>query len=244
MDENNVGLVVSYALIGFWLPAYVLVIWHGFKEKTYGMPIVAMCGNWPWEIMLGAGMVRACPIAWEACPQPLIQGLNAGAAVLDAFIVYTIFKFGRDKFSDSLMRRYYYPILIFGLVSSAAIQYTATVELGFPNIFDLAIGGQTPDYLPLQDQGGPLTAFGLTLLAGVLFITMLRQRDSLEGQSFYIALFMLLGNFFAYLFLFLLGEIIGVITVLYVGTLLLNFIYVAMVYRKCRALGINPWLNF
>ncbi|MCI0577806.1 MAG: hypothetical protein L0331_16590, partial [Chloroflexi bacterium] len=94
------------------------------------------------------------------------------------------------------------------------------------------------------DQGGPLTAFGLTLLAGVLFITMLRQRDSLEGQSFYIALFMLLGNFFAYLFLFLLGEIIGVITVLYVGTLLLNFIYVAMVYRKCRALGINPWLNF
>jgi hypothetical protein len=241
MENRDFWLYVTYFFLAlFWLPAYILIARRGFIEKTYGMPIVAMLGNWPWEWIYGFNLDSPCPVVWSTCPERPLQLANFASMFLDAFIVYTIFKFGRDKFSNPFIRKYYYPILIFGLISSFAIQYTFITEVGFPNINHLPVKGQIPLFLP-GDEGGSYSAYILTFVMGVLFIHMLTERKSLEGQSFIIAVLMMLGNVACYAFLAILQELTPLLTVLFVLTLFVNIIYTVMTYQKSIELGINPF---
>lgn len=240
MEDREVWLYVTYGFLAlFWLPAYILIARRGFIDKTYGMPIVAMLGNWPWEWIFGLNLASPCPIVWDTCPERPLQLANFGSMFLDGFIVYTIVRFGREQFSNPFIRKYFYPILIFGLISSFAIQYTFITEVGFPNIHNLTVNGQVPLFLP-GDSGGSYSAYILTFVMGILFIYMLTQRNSLEGQSFIIAMAMLLGNVAAFVFIAILNELTPLLNVLFVLTLFVNIVYAAMVFRKSQELGINP----
>jgi hypothetical protein len=241
MENRDFWLYVMYGFLAlFWLPAYILIARRGFIEKTYGMPIVAMLGNWPWEWIYGLNLDSACPLVWDTCPQRWLQLANFASMFLDAFIVYTVFRFGRQKFTNPFIQKYYYPILIFGLIASFGIQYTFITEVGFPNVHSLQVDGQVPRFLA-GDEGGSYSAYILTFLMGVLFINMLTQRNSLEGQSFIIALAMMLGNVAAYIFILILNEQTPLLNVLFYLTLFVNVVYVAMTYRKSIELRINPW---
>jgi hypothetical protein len=78
-------------------------------------------------------------------------------------------------------------------------------------------------------------------MMGLLFIALITSRGDLRGQSFYIALFMLLGNVGAFLFdLTAASRMPTLVYVLVAATLSVNAIYVLMVYRKVRELGLNP----
>ena len=133
--------------------------------------------------------------------------------------------------------------MIFGLIASFAIQYTFITEVGFPNIHQLTVNGQVPLFLA-GDEGGSYSAYILTFLMGVLFIFMLTERNSLEGQSFWIALTMMLGNVAAFVFLAILNELSPLLNVLFYLTLFVNIIYCVMIYRKSLELGVNPWTRF
>lgn len=244
MQNRDVWLYVTYGVLAVsWLPAYILIARRGFLEQTYGMPIVAMLGNWPWEWIFGLGLAPACPIVWDTCPARPLQLANLACAILDGFIVYTIFRYGRDKFKNPFIRKYYYPLLIFGLLSSFAIQYTFITEVGYPNIHNLSVNGQVPLFLA-GDSGGSYSAYILTFAMGVLFILMLTERNSLEGQSFIIALAMLLGNAACFVFLAILNELTPLLNVLFILTLFVNIVYAVMVYQKSLQLRINPWTRW
>lgn len=244
MENREFWLYVTYGFLAlFWLPAYILIARRGFIEKTYGMPIVAMLGNWPWEWIFGLGLAPACPSVWDTCPSRPLQLANFASMFLDGFIVYTIVRFGRDKFDNPFIRKYFYHILVFGLISSFAIQYTFITEVGFPNVHNLIVNGQVPLFLP-GDSGGSYSAYILTFVMGILFIYMLTERNSLEGQSFIIAMAMLLGNVAAFVFIAILNEVTGLLNVLFYLTLFVNIVYAVMVYRKSLELGINPWTRW
>jgi hypothetical protein len=244
VENRDFWLYVSYGFIAlFWLGAYVLIVRRSFIEKTYGMPIVAMLGNWPWEWIFGLNLASACPIVWDTCPQRLIQLANFASMFLDAFIVYTILRFGREKMSNPFIRKYYYPILIFGFISSFAIQYTFITEVGFPNMHRLTVGTGIPAFLS-GDEGGSYSGYILSFIMGILFINMFTERNSLEGQSFIIAVCMMLGNAAAYPFLAILNELTPFLNVLVLLALFVNLVYVVMTYRKSIELGINPWTRW
>jgi len=245
MENRDLWLYISYGFIAlFWLGAYVLIIRRGFIEKTYGMPIVAMLGNWPWEWIFGLNLASACPVVWDTCPSGLLQWANFASMFLDGFIVYTIFKFGMEKMSNPFIRKNYYPILIFGLIASFALQYTFITEVGFPNINQLTVvSGGVPTFLS-GDEGGSYSGYILSFIMGILFINMLTERNSLDGQSFIIAVCMMLGNAAAYPFLAILNELTPFLIVLIALALFVNFVYVVMTYRKSIELGINPWTRW
>jgi hypothetical protein len=79
---------------------------------------------------------------------------------------------------------------------------------------------------------------------GVLFIQMLTQRNSLEGQSFIIALAMTLGNVAAYIFVLAVKTQSPFLDALFYSTLIVNVVYVIMTYRKSIELHINPWTRW
>src|SRR5690606_33627267 len=76
-----------------WGLAYLLIIRRSFMERTFGVPIVAMCAN----------------IAWEFIFSFLYPSLNPGQRIinvvwfgLDAVIIYTYLRFGRRDFTPLL----------------------------------------------------------------------------------------------------------------------------------------------
>ncbi len=244
MENRDFWLYVTYGFLAlFWIPAYILIIRRGILDKSYGMPIVAMLGNWPWEWIYGLNLESPCPLVWATCPERPLQLANFASMFLDAGIVYTIFRYGRDKFKNPFIYKYYYPILIFGLLSSFAIQYTFVTEVGFPNIHHLVVDGDVPLFLA-GDSGGSYSAYILTFVMGILFINMLTERNSLEGQSFMIALTMALGNVAAFVFIAILNEVTPLLNVLFYLTLFINIIYCVMVYQKYKGLGLNPFTRW
>jgi len=229
----------------FWLGAYGLIIRHAFKEKIHGMPVVAMCGNIAWEFILGLGLFPACPVYWQDCPG-IMQYLTFAAALMDAFILYTILRFGRDQFKQiPFLYQYFVPLVLGGVVIAFGVNYFIMSELYTLNIYNAPVNGQIPDYLQAGLQGGIFTGWGLALMMGMLFIALFVSRDSLKGQSFYIAVFMGLGNLGAYLFdITAASQMPRLVTLLVAVSLSLNAIYAVLLFRKTRALGLNPWTHF
>lgn len=227
----------------FWLGAYALIIRHAFRERIHGMPVVAMCGNISWEIILGAGIYPACPVYWADCPQQIMGPVTLFAAALDAFILYTIVRFGREQFRQfPLIHRYFPVLVVLGVLAAFGIVYLFMTELYTINIYGAQVDGVVPPFVQAGLQGGIFTGWGLALMMGLLFIAMLLSRDDLRGQSVYIALFMMLGNIGALLFdITAAPRMPYLVTYLAILSLTVNAIYVVMVYRKAQLLGLSPW---
>ncbi len=226
----------------FWLGAYALIIRHAFREKIHGMPVVAMCGNIAWEFILGLGLFPACPVYWADCPDAVMGPVTLFAALLDAFILYTIIRFGRDQFRHVRFLHRYFPFLVLlGVASAFVVIYGIMHDMYTLNLYGAEIDGQIPVFLQAGLQGGLYTGWGLALLMGLLFIALLISRGDVRGQSFYIALFMLLGNVGAFLFdIFAARQAPAILYTLVVLSLTVNLIYVVLVYRRTREVGLAP----
>src|ERR1700739_2555555 len=69
-------LIILFIVTGLsWTVAYLLIIARARRDKIYGMPVVALCGNLSWEIINSFierphGIIRPFPIIWlsiDAC---------------------------------------------------------------------------------------------------------------------------------------------------------------------------------
>src|ERR1700739_4159251 len=161
-------LIILFIVTGLsWTVAYLLIIARARRDKIYGMPVVALCGNLSWEIINSfierpLGIVRPFPIIWLS---------------IDAVIAWQTAKYGPAQF-PRLSKRVYYGF--FGLILSFA--FVATLQLN--KVF--------ADYY--RDHWGLYTAFGANVLMAALFLSMFYNRASMAGQSAPIAVCMLLGN--------------------------------------------------
>jgi hypothetical protein len=245
----------------FWLSVYVLIIRTGFRHKIHAMPVLAMCGNISWEVMLGMGSLGgpfaglaerfpACPASWPSCPERLIGGLTLSAALLDVVIAYIIIRFGVRQIQwDWLAKRFRWLVPL-GIAAAFTILITSVSDLFVVNPYPTCAAGENvgcvagvaPAYLPLSHDGGFATGAILAVIMAMLFITWIHTRDDLRGQSFYIALFMFLGNASAYVVALLWSgfELSTLAHVLSVVSLTLNLLYVVLFVRRARELGINP----
>jgi hypothetical protein len=246
MDQQDLLILGAFIMEAvFWLGAYFLIIRTGFRSHIHAMPVVAMCGNIAWEYILGLGLFPACPVYWEGCPNQIMGPLTLAAALMDTVILYIIIRYGRNHFKTPFLVKYFPYLVILGVLVAFAIIYSIMGEMYTQNIYDASVNGATPDFLVVGLQGGLYTGWGLALMMGLLFITMLISRDGVEGQSFYIALFMLLGNVGAFLFdIFATNQLLTLLYVLVVSSLTVNFIYAVLVYRKSKELGLNPLRRF
>lgn len=227
----------------FWIGAYALIIRGSFKNKIHYMPVAAMCGNIAWEFLLGLNVFPACPVYWADCPDALMQPMTLAAALLDVVILYTILRFGREQFRDPAIRKSFTPLVFGGVALAAAIEYGIMSELYSRNVYGAEVGGVVPEFLQTGLDGGLYTGWGMALLMGILFIATYFARGDLRGQSFLVALFMFLGNLGAYFFdlAATAGHLLPLLHILAIPSMAINVAYAAMVYRKSRELGVNPF---
>jgi hypothetical protein len=70
---------------------------------------------------------------------------------------------------------------------------------------------------------------------------MMYRRQSVEGQSLYIAVSKWLGSLAAYGFMLADGIQGPVVNILYAVVFVFDLFYIWQVYTQCKREGINPW---
>ncbi|MCZ7372658.1 MAG: hypothetical protein O8C60_03205, partial [Candidatus Methanoperedens sp.] len=86
----------------FWSLTYILIIRRGFKDKTYGMPLVALCANISWEAIFSFVHPHSPPQLY----------INYIWFFLDVLIVLQFLKFGRSEFPKFSNKRFYTVFLL------------------------------------------------------------------------------------------------------------------------------------
>ncbi len=86
----------------FWTVTYLLIIRRGFRDQTYGMPLVALCANLAWEFIFSIVHPRG----------PIQRFVNIVWLLCDAVILYQALRFGPREFPTVPKSVFY---LMFGL---------------------------------------------------------------------------------------------------------------------------------
>ena len=148
----------------FWTVAYILMIRRGIKDRSYSMPMVAICLD----------------VAWEAyftffSDAPTRNRIGYGFYFFfDLGVLWTCLKFGPLDFRSPSIRKYFRATAV------------ATFVAGFFLVRQFA--------LSFADLSGGISATFTTLLLSVLLVGMILRRDSVQGQSLYIVLLILVGD--------------------------------------------------
>ncbi len=102
----------------FWSLTYILIIRRGFKDKTYGMPLAALCANISWEAIF----------SFIYPPSGTQLYINYIWLFLDVFIVVQFLKFRKSEFRALSNKQFYTMFLLilataFGLVLSISYEF-------------------------------------------------------------------------------------------------------------------------
>lgn len=195
----------------FWTLTYLLILRRGFKDKTYGMPALALCANLSWEFTFAFIFPH---------PPPQLY-INYVWLLFDVGILLQFFMYGRHHFSRLLPEKLFYPSFLLMLVLSALTIILISYE------YDEFIG--------------IYAAFGQNLLMSVLFVSMLLQRNNIRGQSIYIALFKMIGTILPSILFYLYFPKSYLLILLYLAILIYDLFYFFLLYNRTKMEGLNPW---
>ncbi|MGN6630159.1 MAG: hypothetical protein ACTHKJ_09860 [Candidatus Nitrosocosmicus sp.] len=190
----------------FWILAYIFIISKGFKDKTYGMPLIALCANISWEFIFSF-------ILPPKPPQLFINYLWFG---FDTIIVAQFLKYGKNEFLQWSSSKLY-SLFVFLIVSEFSIVLFGTITIG--------------------EFQGVYSAFGMNLVMSMLFIIMLFKRNSLRGQSIYIAVFKMLGTGLISTHFYLYEQISRssfILPTLYISIFILDVLYIYLIIRQSK----------
>ncbi len=162
-----------------WTIVYIESIRIGIRDKSYAMPFWALALNIAWEFLHAIMGFRAVGLTLQI-------GINFTWFLLDIGLLYTYFRYGRKYFPAWLSRPWFYIWGILGILTAFILQYMFIAEFGLL-------------------MGAVYSAFLQNLLMSVLFITMLSQRGTSEGQSLLIAISKCIGTLAPTVFMGILG---------------------------------------
>jgi hypothetical protein len=149
-----------------WVLAYLFIVKRCFADKTYGLPLVAICLNFGWELL--ASFVLPNPVA-------LWHFFDRAWLVIDVILVYQLLRFGRAEQTIPELARFF-PAVVF-----------ATFALG--------VWGQYTFVESYRDRLGLVGAFGVNLIMSVMFVFFyFARRASGRGLSLPGAVFKMLGT--------------------------------------------------
>ncbi|WP_181306356.1 hypothetical protein [Rufibacter sp. XAAS-G3-1] len=214
-DPVHINTALSHFLmVGsglFWTITYLLILRRGYKDKLYGMPMVALCANVSWEFIFAFVYPH---------PQPQLY-IDYLWLLFDVGILVQYLQYGRREFPRQLPPQSFYGTFLFTLVYCA-----------------LAIAFMAREF---NDYIGIYAAFAQNLMMSVLFVRMLLKRESSAGQSMYIGLSKLIGTVFPSVLFYLYFPNSYLLLLLYCGIFVLDVTYLLLLSSKMKAEGLRPW---
>ncbi len=213
-----------------WTITYVALVYRGFKDKSYGMPLVPLAMNFAWEITFSliypphasGGLATVINTVWMIC---------------DAGIVVTFFLYGYRYFQD----RYKISKPEWWMLAAVAFAASFGVMIAGGKFF-----GQFEPYFHNEIfEGAKFIAFIQNLVISVCFVLMYWERQTSEGQSFTIAWSKWLGTSMTVGLSYLLadhkGEDATLIFIIILATFVFDTYYMRLIYNQLKKEGISPW---
>lgn len=181
-----------------WTVAYISAICAGFRDQTYGMPVVALALNFAWEVIW----------AFETFSNPpniqfymyILCGLT------DIGLVVCYFLFGRSEFGPYVTRPVFFTASVLLFAVAFAVQGAFVADLG-------AAANLTSSFLQ-------------NALMSWLFISMFFARGGTRGQTLTVAVSKCIGTvaptiLFGFIYskslVLVLGMICFVLDIFYIG---------------------------
>jgi len=213
-----------YNLIGaagcvFWVIAYVMIVVKCFRERTYGLPLVAICLNFAWELL--ASFVYPNPVAlWHFFDRLWLA--------VDVVLAYQLFRWGRAEQQIPELRRHFVLVVLV--------------------TFGLGVWGQYAFVASYQDRLGLVSAFGVNLIMSILFVFFyFARRETGHGLSRGGAVFKMLGTLGTSIECHWVVRLINpelkslaFLTFLCVTIFVVDLLYIYLVFTDPRTARLNP----
>lgn len=164
MDIKAILMILSGIC---WSIVYIELIRGGFKDKTYAMPLFALGLNFAWETLYSVDQLFLGS-------EPLQGVVNLIWAALDAIIIVTYFKYGREYFPEKA-KKYFVPFSILAFVSCFVMQFAFYFQFH-------------------KVPASQYSAFAQNAAMSVLFLVMLYQRGNTRGQTLLMAIAKCIGT--------------------------------------------------
>lgn len=214
--HNQSSLVLTLG----WVIAYILMIRRGMLDKSYGMPMIALCLNVSWEFYFT--FITDIEMTYRMA--------NGLFFIFDIGVLYTCFRFGRDDFDWPVLKQHFLTFL------------TGSLALCLVGVYLFVTA--------FNDTYGGLIASVNTPLYSALLVAMLLRRNSVKGQSLYIGLAILIGDAAGYIptmYAQTQGQVD--VPPLWIGsyyafTILLNLVYVMLYCHIAKRDGVGLWNRF
>ncbi|MCJ8166173.1 hypothetical protein MKJ04_15100 [Pontibacter sp. E15-1] len=195
----------------FWTATYLLILRRGYIDKTYGMPMVALCANLSWEFIFSFVFPHSKPQLY----------IDYVWLLFDVGLLVQYLRYGKQEITAQLSGKLFYPTFLLTLALAA--------------LFIVQLSREFDEY------NGVYAAFGQNLLMSVLFVRLLLKRNSAAGQSLYIALCKMVGTLFPSVLLYLYFPDSHLLVSLYVSIFIFDMIYLLVLYFRLKETGISPW---
>jgi hypothetical protein len=196
-----------------WLVAYIFIIRQGFKDRTYGVPMLCIALNFTWEFIYAVKF---------PFPVTIIELLRWAWLITDVVIVYQLFRYGRNSQNIPLIKEYFYPICI-AMFASTYI-------------------GQMTFHYTFRDKWGAEDAYMINLVMSLLFVFLYFGRPRLQGLSRGAAWAKMLGTGILSIgscFMIKNWLASSFMVYLYATIFVLDVIYTALLYRTQAATAEN-----
>ncbi len=164
-----------------WVVAYVLIIRAGFRDRAYGVPLVAICLNITWEAFFFFSCPTVPRCADPASVQCLCSPPDATGRIiltlwvaLDSIILFQVLRFGRRWQNTEQLRRHFSGIVLV-LLGMGLLWHRSFVTF-------------------YEDQNGIEDAWIINLLMSMLFVVVLFLRPGAQALSLPAAWAKMLGS--------------------------------------------------
>lgn len=101
----------------FWSLTYILIIQRSFRDKTYGMPLAALCLNISWEFIFSFVFPH----------RPIQRAIDIVWFCLDAAILLQLLRYGDREFPN-LSKSAFYTVVAFTLVTCFCSVLLVSIE--------------------------------------------------------------------------------------------------------------------
>jgi hypothetical protein len=197
----------------FWSITYILIIRRGFKDKTYGMPLAALCANISWEGIFS--------FIYPHSPPQLY--INYVWFLIDVVIVMQILKYGRLEF-PSLSKKKFIAMLLFALATCFGLVYSITREFNDWQGAYAAFGQNL-----MMSVLFIIMLFNRNDLRGQsIFIALFKMLGTaISSLAFYLYQPIAQGSF--------------ILPFLFISIFVYDLIYVILIYQKSHEINIHVW---
>lgn len=171
-------LHLAIFLVGcfLWVIAYIAVIRHAIQQKFLVLPAGAVVANFAWEWLWG--------FVFKPDMGLVVWWGYRTWAILDIAILFFLFKYGREQLITTQGRKYFAPMVAFGLVS-----WFSALYFFIRDGLDISIGANS--------------AYIINAMMSAMYIVMVAKHPDIRRFSFRIAWTKCVGTGLTSLFMFI-----------------------------------------